>query len=198
VNKTPSRSALQKKRILDAAQTCFIDSGFHSASMARIAQTADMSPGLIYRYFDSKHAIICAIVESQLEITLARIQGLRDAEDLSAALFEYLDAHDSARQKPLSVSLFLEMSAAGMRDPEIAQEIKRLDQKVCAEIADWLGRSAERGGYGLPAEVAAERALGLQCVVEGLKVRKARDPSLKGEHLRKTIDALVSTLAARP
>jgi len=197
VNKTPSRSAAQKKRILDAAQTCFIESGFHSASMAKIAQTAGMSPGLIYRYFESKNAIIRAIVESQLEITLARIQDLRDAEDLSAALFEYLDAHDSARQKPLSVSLFLEMSAAGMRDPEIAQEIKRLDQKVCAEIAGWLGRSEERGGYGLPADVAAERALGLQCVIEGLKVRKARDPSLKGEHLRNTIDALVSSLAAR-
>ena len=165
--------------------------------MAKIAKTAGMSAGLIYRYFESKNAIIRAIVESQLEITLARIQDLRAAEDLSAALFEYLDAHDSARQKPLSVSLFLEMSAAGMRDPEIAQEIKRLDQKVCAEIAGWLGRSKEHGGYGLPADVAAERALELQCVIEGLKVRKARDPALKGEHLRKTIDALVSSLAVR-
>ena len=197
MSKKSSRTALQQKRILDAAQTCFIESGFHSASMAKIAQTAGMSAGLIYRYFESKNAIIRAIVESQLEITLARLRDLRAAEDLSAALFEYLDAHDSTRQKPLSVSLFLEMSAAGMRDPEIAQEIKRLDQTVCAEIADWLGRSEEQGGYGLPADVAAERALGLQCVIEGLKVRKARDPALKGKHLRKTIDSLVSSLAAR-
>ena len=43
-------------------------SGFHAASMAHIAQTADMSAGLIYRYFASKAAIVKAIIERHLEI----------------------------------------------------------------------------------------------------------------------------------
>ena len=46
-----SRSA---RSILDAAKKCFIEHGFHAASMANIAETAGMSPGLIYRYFENK------------------------------------------------------------------------------------------------------------------------------------------------
>ena len=62
-----ARAAKQRERILDAAEVCFIQHGFHAASMAGIAQTADMSAGLIYRYFDSKAAIVKAIIERHLE-----------------------------------------------------------------------------------------------------------------------------------
>ena len=37
----------QRQRILDAAEKCFIESGFHAATMAHIATTADISPGLM-------------------------------------------------------------------------------------------------------------------------------------------------------
>ena len=62
-----TRAARQRERILDAAENCFIESGFQAASMAHIAQTAGMSAGLIYRYFDSKASIVKAIIERHLE-----------------------------------------------------------------------------------------------------------------------------------
>ena len=58
-----ARADLQRARILDAAQRCFVESGFHAATMAKIAETAGMSAGLIYRYFESKNAIVLAIIE---------------------------------------------------------------------------------------------------------------------------------------
>ena len=67
-NKAQERAELQRGRILDAAQKCFIEHGFHAASMASIADTAGMSAGLIYRYFENKSAIILAIVQRQLEL----------------------------------------------------------------------------------------------------------------------------------
>ena len=58
------RAEAQRNRILNAAQRCFAERGFHGASMAAIADTAQMSAGLIYRYFDNKSALIHGIVES--------------------------------------------------------------------------------------------------------------------------------------
>src|SRR5690606_21791567 len=62
------RADLQRDRILQAAQRCFVEHGFHAASMASIAGTAGVSAGLIYRYFASKNEIIVAIVERQLAL----------------------------------------------------------------------------------------------------------------------------------
>ncbi len=52
------RAEAQRDRILCAALKCFIEHGFHAASMANIAETAQMSAGLMYRYFDNKNAIV--------------------------------------------------------------------------------------------------------------------------------------------
>ena len=67
-SKAQDRAEMQRNRILDAAQHCFIEHGFHAASMASIADTAGMSAGLIYRYFENKSAIILAIVDRQLHL----------------------------------------------------------------------------------------------------------------------------------
>ena len=61
------RAEAQRERILCAAQKCFIEHGFHAASMANIAETAQMSAGLMYRYFENKNAIVLAIVQRQLD-----------------------------------------------------------------------------------------------------------------------------------
>ena len=47
----------QRQRILDAAEKCFIESGFHAATMAHIATTAGISPGLM-----SAVVAMCAMV----------------------------------------------------------------------------------------------------------------------------------------
>ncbi|MGD8359415.1 MAG: helix-turn-helix domain-containing protein, partial [Lysobacterales bacterium] len=74
--RTATRKQAQRERILSAAQACFVESGFHAASMANIAETAEMSPGLIYRYFESKNAIILAIIDKQLTVLRRRIREL--------------------------------------------------------------------------------------------------------------------------
>lgn len=48
--------------ILRAARTCMIEKGFHNASVKNIAACAQVSTGLIYRYFKNKDSIIEALV----------------------------------------------------------------------------------------------------------------------------------------
>ncbi|HET6630435.1 MAG TPA: helix-turn-helix domain-containing protein, partial [Woeseiaceae bacterium] len=82
VAKAQARTRQQRERILNAARSCFVKHGFNAASMAKIAEAAGMSPGLIYRYFDSKNAIILAIIEQQLQDARADIAALDPATDL--------------------------------------------------------------------------------------------------------------------
>jgi AcrR family transcriptional regulator len=71
-----ANAQLQRDRraeILAAAERCFARSGFHRASMQEICAEAGMSPGNLYRYFDSKEAIIAGISERDRAEVLAQL-----------------------------------------------------------------------------------------------------------------------------
>ena len=48
----------RRTQILDAALACFSRNGFHQTTMHDICSEAGLSPGAVYRYFDSKEAMI--------------------------------------------------------------------------------------------------------------------------------------------
>lgn len=194
ITKAAERTKRQRERILEASRRCFVKSGFHAASMATIAETANMSPGLIYRYFENKNAIILAIIDQQLEIARAKIRQLRSSSDLSTRIVEYFDENETGDENAMSPVLYLEMSAEATRDPQIAEALKNYDHAVCSELANWLSRSKEDGGYGLPAEIAPARTLMLLSLIEGLKIRGMRESGLDWRMLRKTLDDLIDSL----
>ena len=189
-----ARKRAQRERILAAAQERFIESGFHSASMAAIAESAGVSPGLIYRYFENKNAIILDIIDRQLGLARQRIREARSTEDLCSGIVGYFDAHDGEEIGSMSVALFLEIGAEGTRDPEIARALDRFDDGVRAELVDWLQRPVADGGYGFAAATARERALALVLLFEGIKVRKAREPGLDRGLLRNAVNGLLGAL----
>ncbi len=197
-SKASQRTEVQKERILAAAQSCFVESGFYAASMATIAETAGMSQGLIYRYFENKNAIILAIIEQQLTVARRRIRELHSSEHLSKRIFDYLDEWEPGKENSMNTALYLEISAQSTRDPQIAEALRRYDATVCSELGDWLRRSREEGGYGLPQDIVPARALMLLCLIEGLKLRGPRGPALDRRTLKKTLDDLLDSLVAPP
>lgn len=194
--KADDRIEAQRQRILTAAQKCFVEHGFHAASMATIADTAEMSAGLIYRYFKSKSEIIQAIIERQLEVTREKI-GQTYAPgsiDLTRDIVESLDDHGSCDERSMSGALFLEMSAEATRDPQIAAALRTFDATVRSEIGHWLSRGKELGGYGLSTNIATTRALLFVCLFEGLKVRLAREPAIDRVLLKDALSEILPML----
>jgi len=175
--KAQERAEMQRHRILDAAQQCFIAHGFHAASMASIADTAGMSAGLIYRYFENKNAIILAIVDRQLQLLREDIR-LNRRIDLPTEMAQNYGRSCAAEAKGMNAALLLEMSAEATRDPQIAAALDHYDATVRAALVDWLTRDKQAGGHDLPATEAPGRALMLQCLFEGLKLRETREPDL--------------------
>ncbi|MGI9246793.1 MAG: TetR/AcrR family transcriptional regulator, partial [Steroidobacteraceae bacterium] len=181
---------------LSAALKCFIGHGFHAASMASIAEEAGMSAGLIYRYFENKHAIVLAIVERQLEEKREMILKLQSSEQLAADLFRFFDAWSTPQSGAMSVALMLEMSAEATRNPQIAAALTRADELTRSEFREWLARPRAQGGLGLAEAEAKRRGLEVRLVVDGLAVRAAREPRIDRADLKAAIDSLIQRVLA--
>ena len=189
-----SRADAQRDRILCAALKCFIEHGFHAASMANIAEVAQMSPGLIYRYFDGKQAIVLAIVQRQLAEKQAAIRQLQSSDQIIDGLLQAFAQWGRRGANTMSVALQLEMSAEATRNPQFAEALRASDAQTRGEFEDWLRRPRAEGGAGLEPDQVRARALAVRCVVDGLTLRAAREPDLDHEEIRAALELLVQPL----
>ena len=191
--KARERAEIQRHRILDAAQQCFIAHGFHAASIASIAETAGISAGLIYRYFENKNSLILAIVDRQLQLLREDIR-LNRKIDLAAEMTQNYGRSCTDEGKGMNAALLLEMSAEATRDPQIAAALDGYDATVRAALVDWLTRDRQAGGHAMNAAGAPGRALLLQCLFEGLKLRETREPDLDRALLSSALHEFVPML----
>ncbi len=189
-----ARVQKQRERILLAAQECFIRDGFHAASMASIAQAADMSAGLIYRYFDSKRSIVLAIIERQLEERRAGIAKMAEGPDLAQRCKELFASWRRADPSVRNAALFLEMSAEASRDAAVAEALLHFDQVSSGDFRDWLRQHAATQGAKPCERTLQVRNLALQAFIEGLAIRAVREPDFDETVLGETIDAIVPRL----
>jgi len=188
-----SRADAQRERILSAARRCFIEHGFHAASMASIAEAAQMSAGLMYRYFENKQAIVLAIVERQLDENRAALQQLSSSRQFTDGLIQAIEQWRSGAQ-PMSPGLYLEISAQASRNPQIAAALRRSDEVTRAGLQAWLESPRSEGGFGMCPDAAATRALLLRSLFTGLALHAARDPDADLERLKAAIDDVLSHL----
>jgi AcrR family transcriptional regulator len=187
-----ARTQAQRERILKAAQACFVEHGFHAASMAKIAETAGMSPGLIYRYFDGKSAIIRAIIERQLANARADIAALDADTDLVPRFEQLFAAWRRGDAEFLSPALLLEMTAEATRDPAIASALAEADRVTGSDLLGWLSQTAPAG-----TDLEA-RAFLIRCVLSGLAVRAIREPDVDPAVLRRALRLVLGEPAAAP
>ena len=92
---TDAHRQARRQQILRAAFTCFGREGFHATTMQDICGEADLSPGAVYNYFDSKADIIRAIAaesRDSLDALFDSIDEDQPAPQVLAALVERLGA----------------------------------------------------------------------------------------------------------
>ncbi len=63
--RTPKVVEDRREQIIDAAMHVFAQKGFTKATNKDIAREAGITPGLIYYYFESKEALLNAILETR-------------------------------------------------------------------------------------------------------------------------------------
>jgi AcrR family transcriptional regulator len=194
-NVVPSeRAQKQRERILEAARLCFVKRGFHGASIADIAAEADMSPGLMYRYFENKNSIIKAIIDRQLEFGRRKLEEIQSADDLVQGILTAIEQWHSGSADQMSAPLFLEISAEAMRDPEIATAVREADTLIKNHLRDAMQRTASSKTLFRERRRANARVMLLLSVVEGLAIRTCREPDLDRDLIRNVLTNLLAGL----
>lgn len=68
----------RKQQIMEAALELFASEGYSHSSIARIAQHANISKGLIYNYFDSKEALLLELIDEGMQTIMNMIDPNQD------------------------------------------------------------------------------------------------------------------------
>ncbi|MCF8309200.1 MAG: TetR/AcrR family transcriptional regulator [Bacteroidales bacterium] len=68
----------KRKLIKDKALELFALEGFDKSSISKIAKRAGISKGLLYNYFDSKEALLTAIIFEQVDIMMSFFDTNKD------------------------------------------------------------------------------------------------------------------------
>ncbi len=197
-SKAEDRTHRQCERILGAAERCFIEHGFHAASMSTIAEAADMSPGLIYRYFENKSAIVLAIMQRQLEIDRANMATLQTGCELGERIQNMYNRLSVADPTLMSPVLFLETVAHIHRDAQIAGAIGLSYEQSDREFGGWIRRTLEADGRTVTDQDVQARLLILRSFVEGLAIRSLRAPGPDTDALPEALKLLLPTLLPLP
>jgi AcrR family transcriptional regulator len=186
----------RRAEILAAAERCFARSGFHNASMQEICAEAAMSPGNLYRYFDSKEAIIAGICERDRAEAARDFAAVDQAPDFFAAL-EGLARHHLIEEPPEKVALCTEIRAECRRNPAVAALYEAFEHDIKQRLAAMLRHAAERGEIARDLDVDGAVAM-LMILSDGMSWRRATDPHFDAEAALPLILQMVRSLLTKP
>ena len=156
---TTKRQA-KRERILDAAAVLFSERGYANTRMADIASAVDMKAGSLYYYFDSKEAVLAAVVGDRVGSAVTTLEQVISGDEtpvdkIRAAIAGHLEVFD--RQSEL-YSIF------------IGERFESINSDLAARVDD-LGRRYEELWTTLIAD--AQRAGAIRANIEPWLTMKA-------------------------
>ena len=168
--------AARREQVLQAAWACFSRNGFHATTMADVITESGLSAGAVYRYFDSKAALVRATADRALgEVggTLAELLEADGAVHPVDALERILGTVERlATKEPTDITRIALMAwAESLRAPEIHEVTNRAMGALRARLTE-LSRRARDAGL-LPAASDPEAvAMAMVSLVTGWVVQR--------------------------
>lgn len=187
-----SKAELRRQQILDAAAECFRKSGFHGASMSEISKSFGMSAGHIYNYFESKEAIIEAMVKRDLDQALERIAKIQEEKDILKAMLGTVD--DSVQRRIARSELDTEILAEAARNPKIAATVQSTDAVIRNKVIHLIkGVQPVQDTPACELNLAAKSTI-LMALFDGLQIRAIRDPDMKADDIARVLKTVITQM----
>lgn len=192
VQTRPVLQADRRADILDAAEACFVRSGFHRTTMQDVARAAGMVPGNLYNYFPSKDAIVAGLTERDRAKIAEDFAELANAPDLMDAFRQLGRRHfiEASREKAI---ISLEIWAEATHNPEIARLYLAIQNEVRSGIIAVCREAQQRGVVHRDVDIDAMARLVLT-LSDGLMRRKAMDPEFDGNREVENVLSLIGAL----
>jgi AcrR family transcriptional regulator len=87
-----AKSAISRKRVLDAAAAVFQNYGYAGTTMRVVGERAGLKAGSIYYHFVSKEELIGAVLDLAMQVVIDGVQDALDALPAEATLRERVEA----------------------------------------------------------------------------------------------------------
>lgn len=184
---------VRRMQILKAARSCFADLGFQRTSVDRIAAKAGVSVGLLYRFFESKAAIVEAIIIEELETQLAQLteaihSGLLDTGGISELVQRGIG---DGSMDPKRMAMMFEISAEICRNAELRTFVHERHSQLQALLRDELIR---KGADGKRAIETLHRVDLASAILTALGMRSVLHSDSPSSNLLKNAQELVDGL----
>jgi TetR/AcrR family transcriptional repressor of uid operon len=171
----PDIQRARREHILDAAERCFARAGFHRTTMQDICKEAEVSPGALYVYFDSKEALIAGLCERDRAEFAERFAQLASAPDFFAALQQLGDRY-FAEEPPHKRLMCIEIGLESTRNPRVAEIYRSVDTFVNESFQALFQRLKDEGRIAPVLEIP-ELVQAFATIGDGLFWRRAVDPA---------------------
>lgn len=180
----------KREFILRMAEARFARHGFQGTGMAEICVATKMSPGNLYRYFDSKDDIIRAIVERDRAQLLALVEGVGRSQDLISALV-HLAREIMKRASGAGYGrIAMEVQAEAGRNKVIGTVYRSADQDIRAALESALCAAAHAGRIDAGTDCKAA-AIWLLALGDGVVARFAINPATDRHMLTPMLERMI-------
>lgn len=182
----------RRARILDAAEICFADSGFHRTTMQDICRSAGISAGALYLYFDSKEALIEGISNRLRDEVMQSFTKLSESGDFLKALALTMD--EVIFGQPMHKSrLLLEIGSEGTRNEAVGATMHRCDHIIHEALSAILERAQTEGRIA-PVLPISEIVSAMAVIGDGLFWQRAVHPDRDLRQIQAAILSMMSAL----
>lgn len=180
-----------RDRVLKAAERSFVASGFHGARMAQIAKEAQMSPGHIYHYFESKEQIIAEMIRTHLDEKMVMVERYKNAGDRVVDLMiENLNDSVASNTDPFWSTLMLEIAAEATRNETIAASIRNMDAELKSRVIIYLRDGVNQDELDTRLEIFI-------ALLQGIGIRNILNPNLDKEAVIRVTREVIELLFRR-
>jgi AcrR family transcriptional regulator len=143
-----SRGVATRRRLLECAEALFVRSGYEGASMADVAERANVGVGTVYHHFPDKRALLLALIDDWGDRELARGRDEHDFErflgdDPRAAFTE--DLRRRYEELRADGGFFLVLLEMAERDSDVRQHFHRIQQVAIERLRDRIAFAQARG-----------------------------------------------------
>ena len=139
----PDHTQDRRRQILRAAMTCFARSGFHLTTMQDISAEAQISVGLIYRYFDSKDAVIAYMASEHMDDLRGMLEHARQEPTLFEALEVVFTCHCEEQPDRLQASFVVNLYAEAARNEQVRILVRDVTQFFIDGVTELIASSEE-------------------------------------------------------
>jgi AcrR family transcriptional regulator len=192
-------SAARRQQIIDAAYRCFARNGFHQTTMRDIYEEANLSPGAVYHYFESKDDIIEASFAFDYERSrdvFSAAQAGADPMQALVTLFEFF--FEGLKQAAALGAGRVNVQGWGeaLVNPRLGRNMREVLDSYLAAISPIVARAQEAGRLDRALDPDAISRL-LLSIYYGLELQVALDPEVEVDKYAAAATALLRTATPR-